>query len=54
VYARLREFEAVRLAENASTEGVELDVDVPAARVAALAVFVRDLTRGRGHLDLPT
>lgn len=54
VYARLREFEAVRLAENASTQGIELDIDVPAVRVAALAAFVRDLTRGRGQLDVPT
>jgi uncharacterized YigZ family protein len=54
LYARLREFEAVRLAESASTEGVELDVDVPAARVAELTAFVRDLTRGRGHLHVPT
>jgi uncharacterized YigZ family protein len=53
LYARLREFAAVKLAENASAEGIELDVEVPVARVEALAAFVRDLTRGRGVLDIP-
>ncbi|MEO7326753.1 MAG: YigZ family protein [Dokdonella sp.] len=54
LYARLREFDAVRHTENASSEGLELDIDVPAARVEALTAFVRDLTRGRGSLEIPT
>jgi uncharacterized YigZ family protein len=54
LYARLRDFDAVRYAENASSDGVELALDVPAARVAALAIFVRDLTRGRGSVEIPT
>ncbi|MEO5624908.1 MAG: YigZ family protein [Dokdonella sp.] len=53
LYARLREFEAAKVGENASVDGVELDVDVPAARVDALATFVRNLTRGRGVLEVP-
>jgi uncharacterized YigZ family protein len=53
LYARLREFAAVKQAENASVDGVELEVDVPLARVDALATFVRDLTRGRGILEIP-
>lgn len=54
LYARLREFDAVRHAENASSEGVELDIDIPAARVGELTAFVRDLTRGRGSLEIST
>ncbi|MEO5560774.1 MAG: DUF1949 domain-containing protein, partial [Dokdonella sp.] len=54
LYARLREFDAVKQAENSSSDGVELDLDVAAARVAGLSAFVRDLTRGRGSLEIPT
>ena len=54
LYARLREFEAVKQAESSSSDGVELDLDVPASRVAGLSAFVRDLTRGRGSLEIPT
>lgn len=53
LYARLRDFDAVRHAETASSEGVEVDIDVPTARVEALTSFVRDLTRGRGSLEIP-
>lgn len=50
IYARLREFDAVRHAERSTVDGVELDVDVAVGHLDALAAFVRDLTRGRGSL----
>jgi uncharacterized YigZ family protein len=53
LYARLREFDAIRQTGNASVDGVELEIDVPLARVDALTAFVRDLTRGRGLLEMP-
>jgi uncharacterized YigZ family protein len=52
LYARLREFDASRLAEQTSTEGIELEIELPAARAAELGAFVRDLTRGRGSMDV--
>lgn len=52
VYARLHDFDATRLGENASSEGVTLDIEVPAQRADALAAFVRDLTRGRGTVEI--
>jgi uncharacterized YigZ family protein len=51
LYSRLRDFDARRVAEDASAEGVVLSVEVASDRVAALAGFVRDLTRGRGTFE---
>jgi uncharacterized YigZ family protein len=48
--ARLPDYEAVKRGERFDAEGVELDLDLPDERVAALADFLRDLTRGRGRL----
>ncbi len=53
LYARLREFDAIKHSEHAFADGVELELDVPSAQVAALTAFVRDLTRGRGTVALP-
>ena len=50
LYARLREFDAARVAERSTLDGAEIDIELPAARMDALAAFVRDLTRGRGSL----
>lgn len=52
LYARLRDFGAVKHAEHASVDGIELELDVPLAHAAALGAFVRDLTRGRGRIEL--
>ena len=53
LYARLREFDALRVAERSTLDGAEIDIELPASRVDALAVLVRDLTRGRGSLTAP-
>jgi uncharacterized YigZ family protein len=52
LYSRLGDFAAIRKAERSSHEGVELDLDVPASRVEEMAAYVRDVTRGRGGLDI--
>jgi uncharacterized YigZ family protein len=49
--ARLREFDAAKRAERADNDGVELDVELPAERMDALAAWLRDLTRGRGVFE---
>jgi len=51
LHARLREFGAAKRAERADADGIELDIELPAERVDALAAYVRDLTRGRGALE---
>jgi uncharacterized YigZ family protein len=52
LHAKLRDFEAVRRAEVAHADGAELEFDLPAGRVAELEAFVRDLTRGRGGVEV--
>jgi uncharacterized YigZ family protein len=52
LHARLREFDAVKHAERAGADGVEVDLDVAAARLDAFAACVRDLSRGRATLDV--
>ena len=51
LHARLRDFDAAKRAENADADGIELEVELPAERVDALAAYVRDLTRGRGVFE---
>lgn len=51
LYSRLAEFDAQRLSEQASSDGMSLAVDVPGERIDALASFVRDITRGRGDVE---
>lgn len=53
LHARLREFEAVKRDERASAEGVELELELPLERVAALTAFLRDLSRGRAIVQAP-
>lgn len=48
LYARLAEFDADRIGEDATAAGMAIAVSVPRDRHAQLALFVRDLTRGRG------
>ena len=50
--ARLAEYEAAKREESADADGVELAIELPAARLHALTQFVRDLTRGRGHVTV--
>ena len=50
LYSRLPDYEAVKRTERFDADGVELGLDLPEERVAALANFLRDLTRGRGRL----
>ena len=52
LYARLRDFEARRVDEQASAEGIVLSVEVARGQSASLAAFVRDLTRGRGSCEI--
>jgi uncharacterized YigZ family protein len=51
LHARLAEFDAVKREEHFAADGVELVIDLPAATAPALADFLRDLTRGRAHID---
>ena len=53
LYARLREFDAIKQADHATADGVELELDVAQTQIAALGAFVRDLTRGRGSVESP-
>ena len=50
--ARLAEYEAVKREERSDAEGVELTIELPAARAGALTELVRDLTRGRGQVRI--
>ena len=50
--ARLAEYEAAKREESADADGVELAIELPAARLDALTQLVRDLTRGRGHVTV--
>lgn len=52
LHARLAEYGAVKRGERVHESGVELELDVPEAHAAALATLVRNLTRGRGRLDI--
>lgn len=47
LHARLREFEAAKRDERAFADGIELELELPRERVAALAALLRDLSRGR-------
>jgi len=49
--ARLADHDATKRGERTDADGVELTIELPAARVDALAQLVRDLTRGRGRLQ---
>jgi len=49
--ARLADHDATKRGEHTDADGVELTIELPAARVDALAQLVRDLTRGRGRLQ---
>ena len=52
LHARLAEYEAVKRGEHFDADGVEIDFELPEQRVAALGVFLRDLTRGQGTLEI--
>lgn len=52
LYARLRDFDARRVEEQATAAGVVLSVEVARGQSASLAAFVRDLTRGRGSCEI--
>jgi len=51
LYSRLADFDAHRLSEQASAEGMSLEIEVPGERIEALTEFVRNLTRGRGSVE---
>lgn len=48
LHARLPEFAASKADERYNAAGAEITLRLPRDRVAALAAYVRDLTRGRG------
>ncbi len=52
--ARLRELDAETLAQDFGGDRLHLRVTLPADRVEALGAWHRDLTRGRGRIELPT
>jgi putative IMPACT (imprinted ancient) family translation regulator len=51
--ARLGDHDAVKKHERSDADGVELALELPQERIAGLAAFVRDITRGRGRLIEP-
>lgn len=53
LYAKLREFDAMKQHESASAEGVELHLELPGERIDALTAFLRDLSRGRATVESP-
>lgn len=52
LHARLRGHAAIKRDERFHEDGVELELELPEAEVPALAERVRDLTRGRGRVDV--
>ena len=50
LHARLDELGARKHGETFGQDGIELALELPRDRVAALAALVRDLTRGRGRV----
>lgn len=50
--SRLLDFDAVKHAERASVDGVELELDVSSTRIDTLTTFVRDLSRGRAIVEV--
>lgn len=51
LYGRLPDFAATKTDERYTADGVELTLHLPRDRVADLAAFVQDLTRGRGRVQ---
>jgi uncharacterized YigZ family protein len=51
LHSRLREFDAIKHAERAGSDGVEIELDLPQERLAALGDFLRNLTRGRASIE---
>ncbi|MEP7044816.1 MAG: YigZ family protein [Dokdonella sp.] len=54
LHARLHDFDAIKQIERADADGVEFDLDVADEHVAALTTFLRDLTRGRARIEMPS
>ena len=52
LYSRLRDFDARRVDEQATAEGIVLSLEVAREQSASLSAFVRDLTRGRGTCEI--
>jgi uncharacterized YigZ family protein len=52
LHSRLRDFDAVKHAERAAADGVELELDVPTMHIDTLTAFVRDLSRGRAIVEV--
>jgi uncharacterized YigZ family protein len=52
LHARLHDFEAAKRAERFEEDAAEIEIELPAHRVAALTEFVRDLTKGSGRIDV--
>ena len=52
LHTRLAEFDAVKRGERFHADGAELDVDISTAQVDAFTALVRDLTRGRGRVEV--
>lgn len=48
LYSRLADFDANRVGDEASADGMSVSVEIARDRSDGLAAFVRDLTRGRG------
>lgn len=50
LFARLREFDAIRVGESSSSTDAIHDLDVACSKLTDLTEFVRNLTRGRGSV----
>ncbi|MGH8172793.1 MAG: IMPACT family protein [Rhodanobacteraceae bacterium] len=50
--ARLVDYDAVKRNETFFADGAELEIELPAARLDAFIALVRDLTRGRGRIEV--
>lgn len=51
VHAALAAYSAEKLTEHFGTEGVDMSLQLPADRVQALKVHLRDATRNRVRFD---
>lgn len=54
LYSRLADFDAERIGDDATADGMTVTVSIARDRHDDLATFVRDLTRGRGSCRIET
>ena len=52
LHDRLVDHDAIKRGERFHADGAELELDLPASQIEAFTALVRDLTRGRGRVEM--